>query len=143
MKFVRIVCISVLFAMSVLFVSCHKKEIPSYVIPEQKMAEILKDAYLLEGFYAIETHFHYDTLDAEMLTSVDSLFSKYQISQHDFDTSIAWYVLHPDVYKRIHDTVIARLDREMFGPITMSPESDQNSEPDDAKVIEDQNVIEF
>lgn len=128
MKFVRIVCISVLFAMSVLFVSCHKKEIPSYVIPEQKMAEILKDAYLLEGFYAIETHFHYDTLDAEMLTSVDSLFSKYQISQHDFDTSIAWYIHHPDIYKRVHDSVIARLDREMSSGIISSPEPPQPAE---------------
>lgn len=128
MKFVRIICISVLFAMSVLFVSCHKKEIPSYVIPEQKMAEILKDAYLLEGFYAIETHFHYDTLDAEMLTSVDSLFSKYQISQHDFDTSIAWYIHHPDIYKRVHDSVIARLDREMSSGIISSPEPPQPAE---------------
>lgn len=128
MKFVRIVCISVLFAMSVLFVSCHNKEIPSYVIPEQKMAEILKDAYLLEGFYAIETHFHYDTLDAEMLTSVDSLFSKYQISQHDFDTSIAWYIHHPDIYKRVHDSVIARLDREMSSGIISSPEPPQPAE---------------
>lgn len=127
-KLFRSRCFSAIFLLFVLCVSCHKKDVPTYVIPEQKMSEILQDAYLLEGFYAIETQFHYDTLGAEMMASVDSLFAKHEISQHDFDTSIAWYIHHPDIYKRVHDSVIARLDREMSSGIISSPDPPQPAE---------------
>ena len=68
---------------------------------------------MIEGFYAVETGFHYDTLQPEMVGSYDSLLARYGLGRVDFERSVDWYVAHPKVYKRVHDTVVARLDREL------------------------------
>lgn len=80
---------------------------------EEKMAEFLQEAYLLEGFYGIETSFQYDTLYPEMLASYDSLLASYSLTREDFERSIDWYTRHPQIYQRIHDSVLARFDRQL------------------------------
>ena len=32
---------------------------------------------------------------------------------NDFERSVNWYSRHPDIYERVHDSVLARIDREM------------------------------
>ena len=82
-------------------------------MPETQMVDFLEQAYLLEGFYAVETGYQYDTLHPEMLASYDSLLASYCITRDDFERSVNWYSRHPDIYERVHDSVLARIDREM------------------------------
>ena len=96
---------------ALLAASCnHEEGIPSWVMDEETMTSFLKEAYLLEGFYAVETQYQYDTLNAEMAAAYDSLLARHHLTRQDFDTSIAWYSYHPDRYEAIHDEVIAYLD---------------------------------
>ncbi len=90
----------------------HKVSTPGDVLSEVDMADFLQQAYLLEGFYAIETGYQYDTLHPEMLASYDSLLASFDITRDDFERSVAWYSKHPDIYERVHDSVLARIDRE-------------------------------
>ena len=55
----------------------------------------------------------YDTLYPEMLASYDSLLASYSLTREDFERSIDWYTRHPQIYQRIHDTVLARFDRQL------------------------------
>lgn len=103
--------LSIVCIFSFFLTSCHRVSIPSDVMEEEKMAEFLQRAYLLEGFYAVETQFRYDTLQPEMIASFDSLFSEFGITRDEFEQSVDWYSQHSEVYSRVHDTVIARLDR--------------------------------
>lgn len=103
----------VLLALLCLMGSCRSDAVPSDVMGEERMASFLQEAYLIEGFYAVETHFHYDTLQPEMLGSYDSLLARYGLSREDFERSVDWYTEHPHIYKRVHDTVVARMDREL------------------------------
>ena len=91
--------------------SCHHEALPAGVMDEEKMADFLQQAYLLEGFYSVETQYRYDTLQPEIIASYDSLFSEYGITRKQFERSVDWYAKHPEDYTRIHDTVIARLER--------------------------------
>ena len=113
MKTLRYFSLSIVLTLSLSIAGCSHDNIPPDVIGESVMADFLQHAYILEGFYAVETNFQYDTLHPEMLASYDSLLASYDITREDFERSVGWYVRHPDIYKRIHDTVVARIDAEM------------------------------
>ena len=106
-------------------VGCSQKRVPSDVMDEPTMAAFLKEAYLLEGFYAIETGFQYDTLHPQMVASYDSLLTSFGITRDDFERSVGWYIRHPELYERIHDSVLARLDRDLAAQNTPEPTSAQ------------------
>lgn len=100
-----------------LFAGCNDDKIPDDVIGEEKMTEFMQDAYLLEGYFAVETEHMYDTLHPEMIASYDSLFTSYAISREEFEHSLEWYTRHPAVLQRVHDSILARFDRQL----TISP----------------------
>lgn len=89
---------------------CNDDRIPSDVMDEAAMTAFFKDAYTLEGFYAVETGFRYDTLYPDMAASYDSLFARHHITAEDFERSVNWYVRHGERYERIHKEVIRYFD---------------------------------
>lgn len=110
MKIIRILSLSALLALSALPVACRNKGVPPGVMDARTMTEFLKEAYMLEGFYAIETEFRYDSLHAEMVASYDSLLARYGLTRGDFELSIDYYSRHPREYDLIHRKVVASLD---------------------------------
>jgi len=111
------------------FSSCNSEPVPeSPVMDEATFANFLEEAYFLEGFYSLETHYHFDTLQPEMIASYDSLMAKYGITHDIFDTTIHWYVHHPEIYLRVQDTVMARLTPSEEP--TEEPEQDSPEEPE-------------
>lgn len=95
------------------------------------MVEFLCEAYLLEGFYAVETGYHYELMKPEIAQSYQDLFDKYHLSQEDFDRSMHYYSKHPKVYDEIHAEVVRRLDENIDAaapaPDVETPESSQDS----------------
>ena len=110
MNKIRYTTLSVVLLLSAAVAGCSRNPVPSDIMSEADMVSFLEQAYLLEGFYAIETGFQYDTLHPEMLASYDSLLSSYNITRDDFVRSVPWYCRHLDIYERVHDTVLARID---------------------------------
>ncbi len=107
----RYITLSVLCVVgATLLPSCDDDRIPSDVMDEAAMTAFFKDAYTLEGFYAVETGFRYDTLYPEMAASYDSLFARHGITAEDFERSVKWYVRHGDRYERIHKEVVHYFD---------------------------------
>ena len=96
--------------MAALLGACRHHGVPAGVMDAPTMTAFLKDAYLLEGFYAVETDFRYDSLHAEMQASFDSLLDSYNLSREDFERSIDYYTRHPHDYLLIHQQVVAELD---------------------------------
>ncbi len=114
MNTIRHTTLSVLLMLCVVVAGCsHEATPPADVFSETTMVDFLEQAYLLEGFYAIETGYQYDTLHPEMLASYDSLLASYDITRDDFERSVRWYGDHPDIYERVHDSVLARIDAAM------------------------------
>ena len=111
---IRYITLSVALLLGAVLAGCsHEATPPADVMSETTMVGFLEQAYLLEGFYAIETGFHYDTLYPQMLASYDSLLAHYGITRDDFERSVNWYSRHPDIYERVHDSVLARIDAAM------------------------------
>ncbi len=109
MKHLHTLLFTSLAALSLLC-SCTTEAIPDDVIDEETMASFLQEAYTIEGFYAVETEFLYDTLQPQMEASYDSLLAERGLTREDFNRSVRWYCSHPEINLRIHDTVVARLD---------------------------------
>ena len=110
MKKTCIFSFSAFFAVAVLLGSCNRNGVPEGVMDASTMTAFLQEAYLIEGFYSIETEFRYDSLHAEMVASYDSLLCRYGLSREDFERSVDYYSRHPHEYALIHKQVIAALD---------------------------------
>lgn len=113
--------LSAVLSLSLGSAGCSQERVPSGVMDEPTMAAFLKEAYLLEGFYAVETGFQYDTLHPQMMASYDSLLASFGITRDDFERSVEWYIRHPELYERIHDSVLARIDRELAAEKEVEP----------------------
>lgn len=120
MKIVRNNLLSVIYAVALVAVacltSCKSEPVPEPpVMDEATFVDYLADAYLLEGYYSLQTHYRFDSLQPQMIASYDTLMARYGITRDVFDTTIRWYTHHPDIFMRVQDSVMARL--------TPSPES--------------------
>lgn len=79
------------------------------------MVQFLSEAYLLEGFYAIEANYNYKMVTPQLQASYDSLLRKYHITDSIFDISLDFYTRHPELYDTIHAQAIRILDNQLAG----------------------------
>ena len=90
--------------------ACRHDERPADVIEAPQMVDFLSDAYLLEGFYAVETQYRYDAMTAEVLRAYDDILDKYHLTREQVEHSFAYYSKHPELYLPIQDSVLARIE---------------------------------
>ena len=74
------------------------------------MVAFLADAYLLEGFYAVESGYRFDSVSDELMGAYDSVMTLHGLSREDVEASIEYYTQHPDEYAVIHDSVLLLLE---------------------------------
>lgn len=92
--------------------ACRHEGRPADVMTHEQMVAFLSDAYLLEGFYAIETQYRYDALTPEVLHSYDSILSVHNLTRDAVERSLDYYTRHLDEYQTIHEEVVTRLEAE-------------------------------
>lgn len=95
---------------ALLFAACHSKQLPEGVLNEERMADFLAEAYLLESYYSVKTHFAYDTLPPELEGAYDALLGRLGISQAQVDSSFNYYAAHTDDYAAVQERVSTRLE---------------------------------
>lgn len=106
-----------------LSVACNNNQLPADLLPADKMVDFLSEAYLLEGFYAVETEYRYDAMTPEVARAYDDILAKHGVSIEAVEHSFEYYSKHPDQYLPIQDSVIARLERDM-SPSDLTTPSD-------------------
>lgn len=109
MNFARILLVSSLLVM---FGSCGTAPVPQGVLPEDKMVDLMTDVYLMEGYYADETMYHFDSMPIQIRESYDELFQKYGITQAEFDSNLMYYFHRPETYTSIQQQVLDRLNQD-------------------------------
>jgi len=91
-------------------VACRHDGIPADVIDRETMVGFLADAYVVEGYYAMETQYRYDTVSANASRAYDSILDLHGLTREQVERSLDYYTAHLDAYKDIHDSVIVRLE---------------------------------
>ena len=92
--------------------ACHSDRRPADVLDHQQMVSFLADAYLLEGFYAVETQYRYDVLSTGTLQSYDSILDVHGTTREGVEHSFDYYSRHLEEYEAIHKEVVALLEAE-------------------------------
>lgn len=90
---------------------CHRNRLPDGVMDHGRMVAFLAEAYILEGYYAVETSFSYDSLSPEMLSAYDALLTRHGVTMQQVDASMEYYSHHPDDYSAINREVLALLEK--------------------------------
>ena len=97
---------------ALLAASCGSKRLPKGVMTEEQMVEFLSEAYLIEGFYAVETNFNHDTLAEQAQADYAELLKRCELTPEQVEASFAYYADHTMQYAAIHQRVVKRLDEE-------------------------------
>lgn len=103
--------ICILMVAGLMLAACRSEQRPADVLAPEAMASLLADAYMLEGFYAVETGYRYDTMLPEVLAAYDDILARHHTTREAVEHSLEYYSTHPDQYKPVQDSVLALLDR--------------------------------
>lgn len=101
-----------LFILSI--VACGSEEsIPDYVIPAERMSEILYDTQLIEAalLKKIIKGKGYADMQATAMVAYGEVYKKYGVSKGRFDSSWTYYLAHPEQLEPVYDTLVDRLER--------------------------------
>ena len=110
----RMRCVVAVVA-AILVAACGGEKAPADLIPADRMVEFLTDAYLLEGFYAVESEYRYDALTPDVVRAYDDILMRHGLNRKQVERSFEYYSAHPDLYQPIHDSVLVRLDARSEG----------------------------
>lgn len=102
------VFIGLLLVSVMLLVACSKA--PEHVINEDDMAGLMVDIYKAEAMIEDESE-AYNNDSLKMMVR-QSVFEKHNVTQAKYDTSLIWYAHNLEVYNKVYDDIIARLDDE-------------------------------
>lgn len=89
------------------FTSCGRR--PRYVIPEDKMVDVLYDIHIAQAIYR-DNHLYSD--DSKKDALIEGVLRKYKITQADLDSSLFWYSDNIQYYRIVNDSVISRLKKK-------------------------------
>lgn len=89
----------------VFLLSCNNR--PRYVIPQNKMVDILYDVQLAQAIYS--DHNNKLNTPEKKQALINDVLRKHDITQSQLDTSMVWYSDNIKVYMEINDTVAKRL----------------------------------
>jgi hypothetical protein len=103
---------ALLITVALLLAACHRDGRPADVMDHGQMVAFLTEAYMLEGFYAVETQYRYDSLLPEVVAAYDDILTRQDLSRKKVEKSLKYYASHPAEYQIIHDSVLAILDAE-------------------------------
>ena len=111
-------------ALLALLFSCRNR--PKEVLNRKSMEGLMYDVYMAEAL--IENDYQtYDTPEKKE-AFLQKIFEKHQVTQVQWDSSLAWYADRIDVYMKMNDSVKARLQRkqqELDASITQQVQAQQ------------------
>jgi hypothetical protein len=97
---------------ALVLVSCStgkpKESKPQGIIESKDMTELLVDLQQIEGANNLKL-FQGDTGQINYALLYETIFEKHGTSKAEFDSSMAWYTIHPEEMEVIYDSVIEEL----------------------------------
>ena len=99
---------SIFLILALLLAGCSKT--PDYVIDEDTMVRLMADIHKGEAYAEINSGKFYG--DSVKKTLKQSILHKYDVTPEKFDTSLAWYGNHIEIYQEVYQSVMDRLEAE-------------------------------
>jgi len=95
-----------------LMVSCGKKTSESRpdILTEKQMIDLLVDTHLADAILFTQDTRSNDKRD-QALFYYPSVLEKHKITKAQMDSSVVWYMNHPEAYSRIYEEVCSKLKK--------------------------------
>lgn len=91
--------------------SSGREEIPPGVLPKEKMVDVMCDIELARGEQSVNIQQKINDPSADTI-SYTAIFLQNKIKKAEYDSSMQYYTLHPELLNEIYDEVINRLEME-------------------------------
>lgn len=82
---------------------------PDNILDEARFTDLVTDIFQLQGMQ----RFGYLNDSVRMEDYYQELFAKHHTDRAQLDSTVAWYLIHPEAYYRICDTIEIRLNRRV------------------------------
>lgn len=89
---------------------CNREHVPDNLIDTATMTAILTEYYLIDGYDYMVASRHKDSLGFQSHAAKEALLEKYNVTQADIDSSLAYYGRHQKVFETIMNRAISALD---------------------------------
>lgn len=113
------------------FASCRRDVVPDNIVDTATLTQFLTEAYIVQSYDHIVVAENRDSLGHLTDGAYDSLYSKYGITQEQYDSSWTYYLNHPNLLVDIYDRVVANLnsfaERKTAGHTAADNNSQQSS----------------
>lgn len=106
MKYRVVTLLSWIAVALAMFVTGCRPTVPSDIIPDGEMEDILYDYHLAESMAQQD----YDQYKTNVMAYQTAVFKKHGITKADFDTSMVYYMRHTDRLHAIYKRVAARME---------------------------------
>jgi len=97
------------FLIFLLFACSSKTNTPDYVIPKEKMVDIIVDIHLTDGMFTVNT-IRKEYTRKDSVNYYDKILDNYGYTRKDFDTSVYFYSININEYNKIYIEVLNRLN---------------------------------
>ena len=103
--------IKLLFVFGMILVACKQKNVPSNVIPNDKMVNVLVDMHLADAVLSRVSN--QDTMLMMASSKYYYIFKKYGIDSAKFTRSLKYYNYQPDEFAKIYAQVVDSLNAKI------------------------------
>lgn len=105
----RMLIILTILTVGLALSACHRNDTPEGVMDTATMADFMTDALLLDGYGRLVVSQHPDSLSYQLDEAYNALYTQYHITPAIYDSSMAYYVRHPQLYEAVMERVKMRL----------------------------------
>lgn len=92
--------------------SRQKEEIPSDIMPQDKMIKVLSDVHYTEATIQLRNLNYSDSTRKIAYGYYKEIFQKHQITPEQFKESFDWYKKHPEIMNEMYKEVLTHLSEE-------------------------------
>jgi hypothetical protein len=86
--------------------------IPSDIIPQEKMMNVLMDIHIAEAGIKSDYSINQDSITQLGVNYYDFIFRKHQVSKEDFKKSFLYYSNHPELLEGIYQKMIEEMSKK-------------------------------
>lgn len=94
---------------AVLLFACSETSTPDYVIPKEKMIDIIVDIHLTDGMFTLQP-VRKEFVSKDNTNYYNFILENYGYTRKDFDTSVFYYSENINEYNKIYIEVLNRLN---------------------------------
>lgn len=109
MKNRKIATILLFVCILTVFAGCKRERVPDNIMDTATFARFLAEGHLIESYDYTVVASNKDSLGYQSASAYKLLLDKYNVTQADYDSTLAYYLRHPKILEEIYARTVEQL----------------------------------